>query len=117
MIGRPDRDLSPSATRIAETVPAYGDGSSTIDFAVSISHDDVVDRDDVADLDLPGDDLGLGQALADVGELVLGHRSEPQRPVDGVEHPVEVGQALLLDPRGGYGVSKPPTRSTGASRE
>src|SRR5580698_8050434 len=33
----PTSTVSPSATRIAETVPANGDGSSTSDLAVSIS--------------------------------------------------------------------------------
>ena len=65
--------------------------------------DDVVDRDHVADLDLPGHDLGLGEALADVGQQVLGHgQITPSRSrvaVDGVEHPVEVGEEVLLDPR------------------
>ena len=37
MIGVPTGMVSPSGARIAETVPAYGDGSSTIDLAVSIS--------------------------------------------------------------------------------
>ena len=40
-------------------------------------HDDVVDRDHVADLDLPGHDLGLREALADVGKQVLGHVRTP----------------------------------------
>ena len=37
MIGVPTGTVSPSATRIAVTSPAYGEGSSTSDFAVSIS--------------------------------------------------------------------------------
>jgi len=37
MIGVPTSTVVPSATRIAVTVPAKGDGSSTSDFAVSIS--------------------------------------------------------------------------------
>ena len=37
MIGVPTAMVSPSGARIAETTPAYGDGSSTIDLAVSIS--------------------------------------------------------------------------------
>ena len=37
MIAVPTATVSPSGTRRAVTVPAYGDGSSTSDFAVSIS--------------------------------------------------------------------------------
>ena len=37
MIGVPTATVSPSGTSSADTVPAYGDGSSTSDFAVSIS--------------------------------------------------------------------------------
>ena len=37
MIGVPTGTVSPSATSSACTVPAYGDGSSTSDLAVSIS--------------------------------------------------------------------------------
>jgi hypothetical protein len=37
MIGVPTATVSPSGTISASTVPAYGDGSSTRDFAVSIS--------------------------------------------------------------------------------
>ncbi len=37
MIGVPTSTVSPSATRIAVTSPAYGEGSSTRDLAVSIS--------------------------------------------------------------------------------
>ena len=37
MIGVPTGTVSPSATSSASTVPAYGDGSSTSDLAVSIS--------------------------------------------------------------------------------
>ena len=37
MIGVPTATVVPSSTRIAVTVPAYGDGSSTRDLAVSIS--------------------------------------------------------------------------------
>ena len=53
-------------------LPRTGYGSSTSDFAVSISTIDVVDLDRVADgLTFQDDDLGLGQTLADVGELEL----------------------------------------------
>ena len=37
MIGVPTATVSPSGTSSALTTPAYGDGSSTSDFAVSIS--------------------------------------------------------------------------------
>ena len=37
MIGVPTSTVSPSATMIAVTTPAYGEGSSTSDLAVSIS--------------------------------------------------------------------------------
>ena len=61
----------------------------------------LVDRDGVAGLDLPRDDLGLGQTLAHIRQRELGLRhgrllSKPgsvrQRAVDGLEHAVGVGQ-------------------------
>ena len=99
MIGVPTWTVSPSGTSSSVMVPANGDGSSTSDLAVSISTIDVVELDRVAGLDLPGDDLGLDQALAHVGEAeVLDAHQYPSDPVDAVEHPVQVGEVLLLDP-------------------
>ena len=40
---------------------------------------DLVDGDGVALLDLPGHDLGLGETLAHVGQLELGHGGSPQK--------------------------------------
>ena len=60
----------------------------------------LVERDRVADGDLPRDDLGLGQALADVGEveLALGHVGlELERSVERVEQAVDVREVVLLD--------------------
>ncbi len=73
--------------------------------------------DPVADLDVPGDDLGLGDALADVRqpEYEAPHPSGLQQLVDRLadaDRPGEIGpfEAVRI------GVSKPVTRSTGASR-
>ena len=82
--------------------------------------DDVVDRDDVADLDLPGHDLGLGEALADVGQLELRHAGAPQKLSErstASSTRSRSGRKSSSIREAGYGVSNPPTRSTGASRE
>ena len=68
MIGVPTSTVSPSSTRSADTVPANGDGSSTRDFAVSISTRTWLISITSPALDLPGDDLGLGEALTDIRE-------------------------------------------------
>ena len=60
----------------------------------------LVERDGVADRDLPRHDLGLGQPLADVGqrERSLGSRSSVlEGAVERVEQPVDVRQVVLLD--------------------
>ena len=84
--------------------------------------DDVVDRDDVADLDLPGHDLGLGETLADVGQLVLRHQvslsgQKASERSTASSTRSRSGSHSSSMREGGYGVSNPPTRSTGDSRE
>ena len=81
---------------------------------------DVVDLDDVADLDLPGHDLGLGQAFTDVGQLELRHAGPSQKLSErstASSSRSRSGRKSSSIRDGGYGVSKPPTRSTGDSRE
>ena len=68
MIGVPTSTVWPSGTSSSATTPAYGDGQLDQRLGRLDLDDDVVDLDGVAGLDLPGDDLGLGQALADVGQ-------------------------------------------------
>ncbi len=63
--------------------------------------DGLVDLDGVADRDRPLQDVALGQALAEVGQLelldsALDGLSTPGS-VDGVEDAVEVGQPLVLE--------------------
>jgi hypothetical protein len=85
---------------------------------------DLVDRDGVTLLDLPGHDLGLGETLTHVGQLELGHGGSFQKC--GQKSSVRStasstrsrsGSHSSSIRAGGYGVSNPPTRSTGASRE
>ena len=73
MIGVPTRTVSPTSTGIAGHLALVGEGQLDDRLRGLDLDDDLVDRDDVADLHVPGDDLGLGQALADVGQLWLGH--------------------------------------------
>ena len=67
---------------------------------------DVVDLDLVADRHPPGDDVGLDQTLARIGQpkLLDRHRCRDSllsRRASGrrhVQHPVQIGQVLVLDP-------------------
>src|SRR5690606_39396241 len=81
--------------------------------------DGLVDLDRVARLDVPLDDLGLGQALSDVRQL------EELRLAHGRHHAKVRSTASRMRSRsgrywsstreGGEGVENPPTRSTGDS--
>ena len=80
MIGTPTSTVWPSSASSRATVPSHGQGSSTTALAVSISTMIWPSSTSVARLDVPGDDLGLGQALAHVGKLELlelGHLVPP----------------------------------------
>ena len=51
------------------TTAATGEVISTVALSVITSTSGCVLVDEVADLDVPGDDLGLGDAFADIGQL------------------------------------------------
>src|SRR3954471_22074708 len=110
MIGVPTAMVSPSGARIAETTPANGEGSSTIDFAVSISQTMSLIATVSPTLTFQLTISASVRPSPTSGSRYSGIRCllEGQGPVDGVEHPVEVGQPLLLDARGGVGRVEPP---------
>src|SRR5687768_17719199 len=103
MIGVPTSTVLPSSTRSSPTTPANGLGSSTSDFAVSIStmislilmvspgltfHDTI--SASVSPSPTSGSLNCLTSAMLD--ELLL----VGEGPVDGVEDAVEVGEEVLL---------------------
>src|SRR4051794_2579421 len=116
MIGVPTGTVSPSGTISLETTPAYGDGSSTSDFAVSIStttwlmatvSPSLTFQVTISASVRPSPTSGslnsamwflLRSAVVSTGST-HGSGSVLERAVDGVQHPVEVGQEVLLDPR------------------
>ena len=71
MIGVPTSTVSPSATSSSDTVPACGLGSSTTALAVSISTMIWFTLTASPGCTCQRDDVGLGQALPDIGELEL----------------------------------------------
>ena len=79
-------------------------------------HQDLVQRHLVTGGHVPGHDLGLGQALAQVGQQEVPdahacrHRSTSWRMRSAS------GRKCRSIREGGYGVAKPPTRRTGDSR-
>jgi hypothetical protein len=112
MIGVPTSTVTPSDTSSSVTTPANGDGSSTSDFAVSISTIVSLIRTvspgrtrqvTISASVRPSPASGrrnrsiFGTAASSVG----------QDTVDGVEHAVEVGQVLLLEPAGRVGDVEP----------
>src|SRR4051812_16251645 len=105
MIGAPTPPGTPSGTSSSVTTPANGDGSSTSDFAVSISTIVSLIRTlspgrtrqvTISASVRPSPASGrrnrsiLGTAASSVG----------QDAIDGVEHAVEAGQVLVLQPAG-----------------
>ena len=68
---------SPTSPASSTTLPATGDSISTVALSVIMSAICWSSAIVVADLDVPGDDLGLGNAFADVGQLefVASHQS------------------------------------------
>ncbi len=98
------------------------DGGGDLDRRLVGHHvgEDRVGRDLIADLDVPLDQFGLGDAFADVGQLdpehahcctlmTRGSGASPCRPDRGRGSTTTRGRA-------GYGVSQPHTRVIGASR-
>ena len=102
MIGVPTATVSPSGTRSAVIVPAYGDGSSTSDLAVSISttmsltlmtSPTFTFQVTISASVRPSPTSGSLYSFTSISWCA----SVGERAVDGVEHPVEVGEPLLLD--------------------
>ena len=58
--------VSPTSPATSRTMPATGDSISTVALSVIKSASWPILLDAVTDLYVPGDDLGLGNALADV---------------------------------------------------
>src|SRR5947208_1489587 len=102
MIGTPTSTVWPTSAKSLATVPSHGHGSSTTALAVSIST--MIWPSSTASLGLtclatmsasvrPSPTSGslnsLSMALAP---------SEPERPVDGVQDPVQIGQVVLVEP-------------------
>ena len=85
-------------------MPAYGDGSSTSDLAVSISTTMSLTLMTSPTLTFQVTISASVRPSPTSGSLYSndGHL-RPQRPVDGVQHAVEVGEPLLLDPCGRVG--------------
>ena len=120
MIAVPTGTVSPSGTSSAGHHAGVRRGQLDQRLGGLDLDDDVVDLDGVALLDPPGHDLGLGQALADVGEQVVSHALLLRTPAIGRRHRAAGRGRAGSPPRSGtagYGVSNPPTRSTGASSE
>ena len=129
MIGVPTSTVAPSATSSPVTTPANGHGSSTSDFAVSISTIGSLTFTVSPDRDLPLHDVGLGQALAGVREpelldaslvALLDVMSAPPQNASARSTASSTrsrsGRYSSSSRLAGYGRWNPPTRSTGASR-
>src|SRR4029453_14724337 len=80
-------------------------------------HDRLVDRHLVAGLHEPGDDLRLGEALAEVGEdEVAARQRSPSQVSSAASTRSGVGRWYSSSFGEGYGMSNPVMRSTGAAR-
>src|SRR6476619_1922056 len=103
MIGVPTGTVSPSGTISFCTTPAKGDGSSTSDLAVSISTRMSLMATVSPSLTFQVTISASVRPSPTSGSLnsAMGVSSEVERAVDGVEHAVEVGEVVLLDPRRG----------------
>src|SRR5688572_21098242 len=107
MIGVPTSTMVPASKCSFVTVPAYGEGSSTAALAVSTSHSGwltvtvsptATSHWRISPSVRPSPTSGsLNWRSVALGD-VMG--SELQGAVDGVEHPVQVGQVLLFQLRG-----------------
>ncbi len=78
--------------------------------------DGLVDRDLVTRRDEPGDDLGLGQALAEVGQDELAAHASHSQESSAASTRSAVGRWYSSSFGDGNGMSKPAMRSTGAAR-
>src|SRR3954453_12283518 len=105
MIGDPTSTVSPSPWCTAETTPAYGDGISPAAFAVSTST-----MGWLSFTSSPGwtNHLRISPSVRPSprsGSLKSRKVGMPvligEGAVDGVEDPVEIGEVVLFDPRGG----------------
>src|SRR5688500_8243522 len=101
MIGVPTSTIVPASKCSSVTVPAYGDGSSTAAFAVSTSQSGwltvTVSPTATSHCRIsPSVRPSPTSGSLNWRRFVM---SELQRPVDGVEYPVQVGQVLLLELR------------------
>src|SRR3954453_14156304 len=122
MIGVPTGTVSPSGTCRACTVPAYGEGSSTSDLAVSISttmsltlmtSPTLTFQVTISASVRPSPTSG---SLKSGTAVLLGddqYASERSTASSTRSRSGSHSSSIRL---GGYGVSNPPTRSTGASR-
>ena len=126
MMTAPTSTISPAAWWISCTTPAYGDGTSTAALAVSTSTIGWLSVTTSPTCDEPLQDLALGEPLAEVGELELGHppglrrRARPAHQYASDRSTAcrtrsRSGRYSSSSRDGGYGVSNPVTRSTGAS--
>ena len=77
MIGVPTLTVAPSSASSSVTIPSYGLGQLHHGLGRLDLHDHLVERHRVARLDVPGDDVRLGQALTDVREPELLHLRHP----------------------------------------
>src|SRR4051794_34421830 len=105
MIGDPTSTVSPSPWCTADTTPAYGDGISTAAFAVSTStmgwlsftsSPGWTNHLRISPSVRPSPRSGSLKSRNDGMPVLVGERA-----VDGVENAVEIGEVVLLDPRGG----------------
>src|SRR4051794_38885418 len=133
MIGVPTGTVSPSGTCSACTVPAYGEGSSTSDLAVSISTTTSLTLMTSPTLTFQVTISASVRPSPTSGSLYSGTWysssawSRQARPAGADQKASERSTASRTRSRsgshsssirlGGYGVSNPPTRSTGASSE
>ena len=91
----PTASVSPSAAPRRSTTPVTGAGMVTIALSVWMSTRSWSSRTCVAHADPPGDDLGVGDPLADVGQAELRHASSAA--ADAGEHAVGRRHVGLLD--------------------
>src|SRR5687768_3398366 len=104
MIGVPTSTVSPASCSSAVTVPANGEGSSTAAFAVSTSHSGwftvTVSPTATSHCRIsPSVRPSPTSGSLNWRSVALVIASDLHRAVDGVEHPVQVGQVLLLELR------------------
>ena len=121
MIGVPTATVSPSGTSRPVTVPAYGDGSSTSDLAVSISttmslmamtSPTLTFQVTISASVRPSPTSG--SLYSGIG-IPSGQKASERSTASSTRSRSGSHSSSMRE--GGYGVSNPPTRSTGDSRE